>query len=304
MARIRTIKPDFWTNPKVVSVPPVTRLMFIGMWNYADDYGRLAYEPLSLKLKLFPNDPGISQADVRDMINDLCANDLIIIYSSNDKEYIEITGWDHQKIDKRQASKLPAPFDSDSDIRRLPPTPADLPRTLPTPDPVREGKGKEGKVEEKNLSDACASKPDPFDEFWKLYPRRDGANPKEPARRQFVMAVKAGAHPQDIIAGVKRCRQVEAKNIGTPYIPQAIKWLRDQRWNDYPEKPGGDDGDGLLEVLDQLALEAWDAYGLKQNGRAYPRNRKGGWRFPSKYPPDYGESQLRGVQDIIAKASA
>lgn len=74
---------------------------------------------------------------------------------------------------------------------------------------------------------------DSFDEFWKAYPRRDGANPKEPARKQFLACVKAGTEAAAIIAGARRCAEKESKNIGTPYIPQAIKWLRDKRWEDY-----------------------------------------------------------------------
>jgi hypothetical protein len=57
VARIRTIKPDFWTNEKVLSIKPLTRLLFIGMWNFADDYGRLDFSPISIKAKVFPNDP-------------------------------------------------------------------------------------------------------------------------------------------------------------------------------------------------------------------------------------------------------
>jgi hypothetical protein len=61
--------------------------------------------------------------------------------------------------------------------------------------------------------------------------------------------------------------------------------------------------DGTIEVLDQLQLEAWDAYGVVQNGKAYPRNKKGGWRFPSKWPPGYEAKQLEGVQSLLALQS-
>ena len=40
-----------------------------------------------------------------------------------------------------------------------------------------------------------------------------------------------------------------------------------------------------IEVRDEQALAAWDAYGLATNGKAYPRSRHGGWRFPSQWPP-------------------
>ena len=153
MARIRTIKPEFWTNEKILSIAPLTRLLFIGMWNFADDYGRMDFAPITIKARIFPTDP-TTAADVRDMLNELCSHDLITIYSAKDKEYIEITGWDHQKIDKRQASKIPAPFAEDSVIRELPPTPADH---SPTPDPVMEGNGRERRGGEWEKKDAAVA---------------------------------------------------------------------------------------------------------------------------------------------------
>jgi hypothetical protein len=142
MARIRTIKPDFWTNEKVLRIKALTRLLFIGMWNFADDYGRMQFAPLGIKAKIFPTDD-LSSGDIKDMLHELCSADLITIYSAKDQEYIEITGWDHQKIDRRQPSKIPGPFDDGSvkfDERST--SPAD---NSSRPAPVMEGKGREGK---------------------------------------------------------------------------------------------------------------------------------------------------------------
>jgi hypothetical protein len=144
LARIRTIKPDFWTNTKVLGIKPLTRLLFIGMWNFSDDYGRMDFAPLSIKARVFPTDD-ISAADVRDMLNELCGADLLMVYSADGKEYIEITGWDHQKIDKRQTSKIPAPFGEGSVIRGSPP---DFPRPTPTCPNSRSCNGREGKGRE------------------------------------------------------------------------------------------------------------------------------------------------------------
>lgn len=59
--------------------------------------------------------------------------------------------------------------------------------------------------------------------------------------------------------------------------------------------------DGSIEVLDQMQLEAWDAYGLAQTGKAYPRNKKGGWRFPSKWPPGYESRMLDDVTKMVTQ---
>jgi hypothetical protein len=43
----------------------------------------------------------------------------------------------------------------------------------------------------------------------------------------------------------------------------------------------------IIEVSDEAALAAWDAYGRATTGKAFPRNRRGGWCFPTKWPPEH-----------------
>jgi hypothetical protein len=50
----------------------------------------------------------------------------------------------------------------------------------------------------------------------------------------------------------------------------------------------------LIEVSDEAALAAWDAYGRAKTGKPYPRNRRGGWHFPSKWPPGH-EAEIRPI---------
>jgi hypothetical protein len=58
--------------------------------------------------------------------------------------------------------------------------------------------------------------------------------------------------------------------------------------------------DGMIEVLDQMQLEAWDEFGRAKTGKPYPRNKKGGWRFPSKWPPGYDNNMLDEVKKLVA----
>ena len=46
MARIRTVKPEFWASEQVMECSPIARLLFIGLWNFCDDAGN---HPLSEK---------------------------------------------------------------------------------------------------------------------------------------------------------------------------------------------------------------------------------------------------------------
>lgn len=80
---------------------------------------------------------------------------------------------------------------------------------------------------------------DQFAEFRKAYPKRDGQDPKEPARKKFEAAVKSGVDPELIIAGAKAFAAAEARRgkVGTPFIPHSAVWLNQRRWEDAAE-PG------------------------------------------------------------------
>ncbi|MCP1761977.1 hypothetical protein [Bradyrhizobium japonicum] len=108
MARIRSIKPEFWTSEQVVECSPIARLLFIGIWNFADDAGRIPASPRSLKLQIFPGDD-ITSETIRGMIDELSANGLLLRYEVDGKEFLQVTGWHHQKIDKPQPPRYPPP---------------------------------------------------------------------------------------------------------------------------------------------------------------------------------------------------
>lgn len=140
MARIRTIKPEFWSSEQVMECSPIARLLFIGLWNFCDDAGNHVDSDRTIKAQIFPGDD-ISSTDVRRMIDELSSNGLITLYASNGKGFLHITGWKHQKIE-RPSFKHPAfPGDVSSNDRR----------TFDDNSPP-EGKGREGKGKEKEQS--------------------------------------------------------------------------------------------------------------------------------------------------------
>jgi uncharacterized protein YdaU (DUF1376 family) len=130
--------------------------------------------------------------------------------------------------------------------------------------------------EEKKESCAVAKATRPkhsidFEEFWKSYPRRQGANPKTPAFKAFDAVVKSGTDPAAIIAGARRCAIADRDKIGTPFIPQAVKWLRDRRWEDYPGEINPSSPTALLTITPaDRSWNAWKSHfrDTGQNGRA------------------------------------
>ena len=68
---------------------------------------------------------------------------------------------------------------------------------------------------------------DAFEEFWKAYPKRSGANPKKPALGRWRSNRKRGVAAADMIAGAERYNAfLEAtKKAGTEYVLQAVTFL-------------------------------------------------------------------------------
>jgi hypothetical protein len=76
-----------------------------------------------------------------------------------------------------------------------------------------------------------------FEDFWRIYPHRGSfPDPKKPARLKFEAAVTRGVDAGEIIRGAENYRAtVEANGTEPRYVAQALTWLNQERWNDYPE---------------------------------------------------------------------
>ncbi|WP_296187849.1 DnaT-like ssDNA-binding domain-containing protein [Pseudomonas sp. UBA1879] len=99
MARIRSIKPEFWTSEQVMECSPLARLLFIGIWNFCDDAGNHPLSPKTLKALVFPGDD-VTSTQVAGLVDELESNGLLSIYAHSAKLYLHVNGWHHQKIDK------------------------------------------------------------------------------------------------------------------------------------------------------------------------------------------------------------
>jgi len=116
MPRIRTIKPEFWTDKKIIRLSRDARLFFIGLWNFADDNGVLEADPLQLKALIFPVDPDIGIEEIEKFLAELEKFELIKTYEVNGTSYIWIKNFrKHQKIDRPRKSNLPLPPDFNPD---------------------------------------------------------------------------------------------------------------------------------------------------------------------------------------------
>lgn len=138
MARIRTIKPEFFKHEELYEAEKETkfplRLAFAGLWCSCDREGRFKWRPNSLKLDILPYD----NCEFSRVLDALATRGFIVEYESDTGErYGFVPSFlAHQVINNRESqSQLPCPFDASSTRD---------PRGLST----HKGKGKEGKGKE------------------------------------------------------------------------------------------------------------------------------------------------------------
>lgn len=104
MARIRTIKPEFFTSEDIVGLSTHARLLYIALWCEADKEGRLTWKPTTFKLRYLPAD----QVDIQELCSELVRQGVVKLYGGG---LAWIPGFSkHQHVNPREsASDLPAP---------------------------------------------------------------------------------------------------------------------------------------------------------------------------------------------------
>lgn len=77
--RARNIKPDFFKNENLAEIPHQTRLLFIGLWCYADREGYLEARPKKIKAEIFPYE----EINITESLATLAVSGFIHVYASS-----------------------------------------------------------------------------------------------------------------------------------------------------------------------------------------------------------------------------
>lgn len=144
MARIRTIKPEFFTSADICALPPLARLLYIALWCEADRAGRMVWSPRTFKIRYLPED----SCQIEKLCDSLLTAGLVYTYEVNGEKFGVIpTFAAHQAINNRESdSRLPQPPEDltrQSRVRHASPRVEDAPT----------GKGREGKGSLTTLSE-------------------------------------------------------------------------------------------------------------------------------------------------------
>ena len=204
MARIRTIKPEFFTSEDITSLTPLSRLFYVSLWCESDRLGRLEWKPGTFKLRYFPAD----SCDILAMGKELSDAGLIVLYEADGKTYAEIpTFEEHQVINNREApSHIPARVKVASARVKA--------------EGRKEGKGREGK--EGILTGG-------FDDFWNAWPANERKQDKSKCQAKWI-ANKLDDIKAEIIADIEIKRHSQKWQGG--YIEAPEVYLNNRRWED------------------------------------------------------------------------
>jgi len=221
MARIRTIKPEFFRSRSLARCSRDARMTFAGMWCDADAVGRGVAETRILKGAIWPLDDDITPETIADHLAEL-AGEHITLYEIDGELFYEIMNWEkHQAASYRQGeAKFPPPSAG---------TVCTSSHATCTPErAVREGKGREGKV-----TAALPHAPPPtanpgpeFDEFWDTYPRKSAKAKAQTSWNRLGKSERLKA----LAALPAHCTMW---GRGDPsFIPHGSTWLNGKRWDD------------------------------------------------------------------------
>lgn len=107
------IDPSFWRDEKLGTCSYMERLLFEGLWTFADDSGVGRANPNLLKADIFPYDTTLRGSDVEKGLSHLESLSMVRLYEADGQRYYFIVHFEkYQKISRPSPSSLPPPPDS------------------------------------------------------------------------------------------------------------------------------------------------------------------------------------------------
>lgn len=124
MPRNRMIKPEFWESFTLSRITMESNLLFIGLWNFCDDYGVILLSPRRILGEVFPNRDEVTVANIQKWLGELITVGLATPFQNEGKYWLKMTSWEeHQKIQHASKRRNPAYTDespvTDKELSKL-----------------------------------------------------------------------------------------------------------------------------------------------------------------------------------------
>jgi hypothetical protein len=110
LEQMRNIRNLIFDNDAMGELPPLTRLLFAGLWTMVDDKGRMEDKPRKIKKVIMGYDD-VSAGQVDEMLQSLHNRRFIVRYSVNGSNYIQVNNFKKYGNPQlyRRCSQIPAP---------------------------------------------------------------------------------------------------------------------------------------------------------------------------------------------------
>lgn len=122
MARIRTVKPEFWEDETIGTLSRDARLLFISTFNMADDEGLLRWTVAYVKAQAFLYDEDLGALRVGELMTELTTAGVVFPYRGGKAQQqlgMIVNFHRHQRVNRPQPSKLPAPSLQSPEVRMM-----------------------------------------------------------------------------------------------------------------------------------------------------------------------------------------
>lgn len=281
MAHVRYLHPEMFLDERLAAVPPLARLLWLGLQTQADREGRLEWRPARLKALLLPYD----REPVEPLVEALRRAGLVHVYEAGGGRYLALTTWrEYQRPYHREPeSAIPAPDEADAQ-EVLPLADVDLVER-----PASRG-GRTARDDEAERT---------FGEFWAVYPNKQG--------KQVALAKWRRLAPEERRRAVEVARLVrEAVDKGwreRDKVPHGATFVSQRRWEDWADGPPpgygpppgwsrkGDDGPVVCHVCKVVLTPEDRLEAVWDEGR--------GWRHPVCRPAPRASDEARRLAEAL-----
>lgn len=214
--RRRVIDPNFWADSKITSLTFPARLLYIGLWQYADDEGLFVVDLKNIKMVLFPD----QEFALEKCWQELTQGKFFRFGSMDGQQIAEIRHFkSHQTINRPTPSKLKSKISFTEDSLN--------PHAILSEDSLL---SKEKRSKEKSNGSSCMSPQGKFEIFYKAYPKKRG---RKDALKAFLKLNPDDAGFAEMMRALEAWKKTDEwqKERGK-YVCQPATWLNGERWKD------------------------------------------------------------------------
>lgn len=222
MPRNRMIKPEFCISKSLSSVSRDARLTFINMWSFCDDYGFILNSMRSILGDVYPVDETVTEKLLRKWIDELLSINVLVELEYKGKDLLYVRSWEEHQTVPNKSKRVHV---DDVDREQLISTILDSNETFISPE--LDSSDTKSKEQRERIKEKAQRIENSFKDFWKLYPKHTN-------RKEALDYWKKKIDELDITP-ILAAVQTYPFSEDPQYIPQAVNWLKKERWKDEPQ---------------------------------------------------------------------